>query len=312
MENRAHALAAGMFALALGLAVVAAFWWLSGRRETAAEYIVESTRNVSGLNLQAQVRYRGMRAGRVQDIDLDPADPRRILIRIRIAEDIPVTRSTYARLGTQGVTGLAYVELDDSGESRERAMAGAGELPRIPMNGGGESLTETAQAVLARATLLLDRANSLLDRDNLGRVAKTLDNLEAASADLGRGMAQLPEVLAALRSAASEDNLRRLQSILANVERASGEAAPLAADLRATVASLQSLARRLDRLSADAGGELVGATLPRTHQVLEDVAGSARRLNRLLDELERSPQSLVFGRRPPRPGPGEAGFEAPK
>ena len=38
--------------------------------------------SVSGLNTQAQVRFRGIRAGKVQDIELDPKDPRNILITI--------------------------------------------------------------------------------------------------------------------------------------------------------------------------------------------------------------------------------------
>lgn len=65
MESRAHALAAGIFTLLLGLATALVMFWFSGKREAANEYVLVTKGNVSGLNTQAQVRFRGMRAGKV-------------------------------------------------------------------------------------------------------------------------------------------------------------------------------------------------------------------------------------------------------
>jgi phospholipid/cholesterol/gamma-HCH transport system substrate-binding protein len=36
--------------------------------------VLETRRNVTGLNVQAQVRYRGIRAGKVESIEPDPKD----------------------------------------------------------------------------------------------------------------------------------------------------------------------------------------------------------------------------------------------
>jgi phospholipid/cholesterol/gamma-HCH transport system substrate-binding protein len=131
MESRAHALAAGVFTLLLGLACALAVFWFSGKREATSEYILVSKGNVSGLNTQAQVRFRGIRAGKVQDIELDPNNPRNILITISIASDLPVTKGTTARLNYQGVTGLAYVQIEDGGTSAE---------PLVGQNGSRRAL----------------------------------------------------------------------------------------------------------------------------------------------------------------------------
>src|SRR5438128_1358144 len=119
MENRAHAFAAGLFVIALALCIAAAAWWFSGKRESTRQYLLVSQRAVSGLNPQAQVRFRGIRAGKVEDIELDPKDARNILVVISVDADIPVSRATTAQLNKQGITGLAYILLDDDGSNPE-------------------------------------------------------------------------------------------------------------------------------------------------------------------------------------------------
>ena len=151
MENRAHALAAGAFLLALSLAAAAALWWLSGKRDFTRDYVLVSTGNVTGLNPEAQVRYRGMRAGKVQDIELDPADRRNILVTIRIDADLPITRSTRAQLAVQGITGLAYVQLSDSGASKQALAAGEDGLVRLPLEPSQwDQLSESAAGLIAQ------------------------------------------------------------------------------------------------------------------------------------------------------------------
>ena len=132
MENRAHALAAGLFAIALGAATLLAVWWFSSQHQDVDTYHLVADGNVSGLSPQAQVRYRGMRAGRVTNIRLNPENPREILVDIEVESDIPVTRGTHASLGSQGVTGMSYVQLDDQGHDTTPLEPGE----RIALNPG--------------------------------------------------------------------------------------------------------------------------------------------------------------------------------
>src|SRR5687768_11923713 len=120
MENKAYALAAGLFTLLLGIGVLLAAMWFSGETYEKAFYVLESKYPVTGLNPQAYVRYRGVDIGKVTDIRFDPTDTRLILIDIAIQSDMPLTKSTYAELRYQGVTGLSYVQLDDPRTSSER------------------------------------------------------------------------------------------------------------------------------------------------------------------------------------------------
>ena len=302
MENRAHALAAGIFTLLLGLAIAATVFWFSGKREATNEYILVSKGNISGLNTQAQVRFRGIRAGKVQDIELDPKDPRSILISISVAADLPITRGTTARLHHQGVTGLPPILLEDKGDKPEPLTSADGEPPRIALLPGFmDTLSDNAAELMKQMHLVAERTTVLLSEQNVKRIGQTLANVETATAGLSGSMQDLPQLMASLKKALSDDNLKRLSATLANMEKASGEAAPL-------IANLQGVAKKLDVLLGESGGEIAQTTLPRLNALLQELAVNSRQMTRLLDQLEESPSMLVFGRGAPRPGPGEAGF----
>ena len=308
MENRSHALAAGVFVILFGLATMLAAWYLGGKRESTATYLLETRKNVTGLNVQAQVRYRGIRAGKVESIEPDADDPRIILVTISLDARYRLTKSSTARLGYQGVTGLAFVDIEDDGSSREFLATGGANPPRIALKATlFDMLGEKAGDIVGQVAELLIRLNRLLDDKNADNLARTLDNVAVAS----DGLKQLPQVVAAMRAALSDDNVKRLGGILAEVEKTAGEAAPLTAETRALVKSMTALAQKLDRFVDGSGGEIAAATLPQINALVKELNANSNQLGRILDTLEERPQALVFGKGARRPGPGEAGFVVP-
>jgi len=308
MENRAHALAAGLFTLLLAAASAMALWWLGQTKEDASVYLLETRRNVTGLNVEAQVRYRGIRAGKVEDIFVDPKDPRVILIGISVDNRFHLTRGTVAQLGFQGITGLAFVQLEDDGRQPEPLVASGGDPPRLVMKPTAlDTLGDKAEDIVGQVAQVTERLARLLDEKNVGNLSRTIENTAVAS----EGLKELPQVMAALHRVLSDTNMQRLSAVLGHLEKTAGEAAPLAVEMRELVRSMTGLAGRLDRLAGEAGGELTNDTLPRGNALMKELTANAARLSRLLDSLEQNPQSLIFGRGEARPGPGEAGFSAP-
>lgn len=300
MENRAHALAAGLFVIVLCLCVAATAWWLSGKRELTRDVILVSQRSVNGLNPQAQVRYRGIRAGKVEAIELDPEDSRNILVRVSIDADMPLTRGTTARLNSQGITGLAFVAMDDDGSNPASLFdKEMNKAPRVALQSSPlDTLSE-------RASEVANRLATLLDERSVGNLKRTIDNVAIAS----EGLKELPAVLKGVHEVLSEENIQRLQSLLGHLEKTMGQAAPLTAEVRGLVSSLKDLSRRFDQLADDAGGELSSSTLPRLNSLLGELQNNSRQLNRVLEGIEDAPQQMIFGRTPPPPGPGESGYK---
>ena len=301
MENRSHALIAGLFLLILGLSAIAALWWFSGRQEDTNSYIVETQRNVTGLNPQAQVRYRGIRVGKVLSIQLDSTDARTTLINISVRNDIPITHGTAARLGYQGVTGIAHVLLEDEGKD-VRPLASAA---RITMQDSMvQELADVGGDTLRQARELMTGLNDILRPENRLAISKTLANLESATTHANETTARLQQLLSA-------ENVRRMNSVLSHAEQTVVQAAPFFSEARGLVARLQSASEKFEIALGDPTTNGVGALAPRLNELSSELASTSHQLNRVLLMLEESPQSLIFGRKNIQPGPGEAGFAAP-
>lgn len=317
MENRSHALIAGLFTVAFLMAALLAVWWFSGTRELTHTYILETRGNVIGLNLEGQVRYRGIRAGKVKSIRPDELNPDLLLIEISLGRQYRLTDRTVASLAYQGVTGLAYVLLEEGKTGKGVALDADGPVPpRIRVQPGLlEKLGEKAGDIVSQVGELALRLNRLLDERNAQNLARTLDNLASAS----EGMKEAPRLFADLREVVSAENRKRLQAILTHLEKTAGAAAPLTAEALSLVESLDGLARRMARMTdavgiqaGEIGGHIEGKTLPRAETLLEDLSAATRRLDRLLDALHDAPQAIIFGPPLPTPGPGESGFVPPQ
>lgn len=309
MENRAHALAAGLFAIALGIATLIAVWWFSSTHEAEVEYDLVTTGNVTGLNPQATVRYRGMSAGKVISIRIDPDDSRNILVRINVSADIPVNNATYASLGYQGVTGLAFVQLDERGEDRRPLTVTQGDVARIPLEPGLlDQLTDTALDAVHRFRSIADQVSGFFDDDNLDRFRAALASLEQAATGIEQTFDEVPQTLRAAREFFSEQNIERVSATLGNLERASGNVEPVMAEMRILMERSTDVMGTIEEVASSAGDSLLDGTMPRLNRLLGELTETSVRMGRLIDDIEASPQLLLTGRRDQRPGPGEPGF----
>ena len=303
MESRAYALVTGLFVLGIAGCIVLWAQWLAKVPIARSPYRVVSTVPVSGLNPEAQVRYRGMGVGRVNAIGLDPKDPRRILISIDVDNNIPVTRGTYAQLGMEGITGIAYVHLLDTYRDMEPAAKSADGTAELPLKPSFfDALSDDAEGAMRDARELMANVNALLNPDNRKRIGTTLASLERIAANLEAVSARMPGVVARTESWLSEENRRLAAGSLERINETMKSVPELARETQQLVSKLSAEAR-------GAAGAVSGDTLPRVNALAESVDRGAQRVGRLALQLDRDPQSAIFGRKPGRPGPGEPGFQ---
>ncbi|HXC38740.1 MAG TPA: MlaD family protein [Burkholderiales bacterium] len=308
MENRAHALAAGLFTILLGAALITTAMWFNKDDVVLQRYDIVTTQSVSGLKVDAPVRYRGVEVGRVSDIRIEPGPGGRIRIELGVRPDTPVTKGTYAQLGYQGVTGLALVTLNDNGASPEPLRSKGRQVAQLPLRA---SLLDDGEDLLGSVSEIADRLNSLLDDDNQAMVKRTLAGLERVS----RSTSQLAERLGSEAGG--------VPALVADARAAIRDARATAAKADTLLASLNALSARVDeRLEVvgrvsntvdDVGGTARAfndETLPRLNALVDELSHETRALDRLLNTIGEHPQSIVFGAPPRRPGPGEPGYGA--
>jgi phospholipid/cholesterol/gamma-HCH transport system substrate-binding protein len=305
MENRAHALVVGLFTVLLGAGLVITLWWFAGSGEEFKHYELVSTHTVTGLNPQAAVRFRGVRVGRVLDIALDEDDPQRIIVTIRVNSNVPITRNTRATLNAQGITGTSYVLLDDDGKDPRPLASASGALPRIPLSPGLlDQATTAGRDIIAKLQDATTRIDALLSDKNMSHIETTLTYLSTATGHLEQTLAQAPLLVQDMRRFASAENAQHLNEAIANLRRASGQIGPAIDNWNRTLGRVYAAGERIDRLGSDLQTTVTGDTVPRVNQLVTELQTTASQLNRVLDDMERSPQMLLTGKRG-QPGPGE-------
>jgi phospholipid/cholesterol/gamma-HCH transport system substrate-binding protein len=313
MESRAYALITGLFVLGIAGCIVVWAQWLAKTPIARTAYRVVATVPVSGLNPEAQVRYRGMGVGRVTQIGLDAKDPRRILISIEVDNNIPVTKGTYAQLGMEGITGIAYVHLLDDYKKMEPADKATDGLAEVPLKPAFlDTLSDSAEGAVKDARELMASLNALMTPENRKRIAGTLESLEHIAANLESSSARLPQTMARAEAWLSEDNRKMAAASLERINETASALPELTRETQQLVKDARELVGQMGRLSTEANasaGTVRDETLPRMNALAESVERSAQRVGRLALQLDREPQSAIFGRKPGRPGPGEAGFQ---
>lgn len=303
MENKAHALIAGAFVVLVTALLALLAVWLT--RDDTQRYLYEMSTDetISGLQPQAAVRFRGVPVGKVERIGFDEKIKGNVLIRVSIDRSAPVTKSTFASVASQGVTGVGFIQLDDDGSSAERLLPNDDDPPRIPLKPGGLSkLLKQSEAIFDQAEQATARLNQLLSEKNEKAVTAAVTQLSEAASSLNRLAKGLEPTVAGL-PALSRDAGFALQS----VKKVADEA-------NTTARRLNEAGGPLDKLS-DGGAALAAgvqtfsaATLPKLAEVADETARTMRQLRRTVSAVDDNPQSLIFGNGPPVPGPGEPGF----
>ena len=301
MEAKVNFAIVGVFVLVLGAGLIAGVLWFSSGGPSRKAYDIYQTymaESVSGLNLDAPVRYRGVEVGRVRKMALATANVQQVQLTLDIERGTPVKQDTVAVLRVQGLTGIAYVELSGGGPESPALEARPGEA--YPVIRSGPSLMvrldSAISALLANANRTSERMNALMDEDNRRVFKQTLAELQVLSRTL------------AARSAA-------IDSSLANAARTMDNTARVTGDLPRLVERMQNSVDGFDRMTSDVAQagtgvrddlrQAAGETLPEVRLLtseLREVTGSLRRFS---EQLEQNPNMLLYGKPASNPGPGE-------
>ncbi len=314
MEDKVKLGLVGAFVLLLGAALIGGVLWLAAGLRTGqalVPYQAFIEESVAGLNLQAPVKYLGVDVGKVEAIGIDPGNPRRVRLLFLVQRGTPIRQDSVAVLKAQGLTGIAYVEIDAGSAGSALLVAGAdGQPPTIPFK---LSLTARLESVLTAIVAQVDQVASNL---NAMFDAGNRESLKALLADT----AALAQALAA-EKAALRAGIRDAALTAQRAARAAEQVAPLMARMDGSAAALDRMAQALSTAgtgAAQAVGQAAdeaasGArqirreTLPDVARLVAELQALAASLQRLSEQTTRHPSSLLLGRPAPPPGPGEPG-----
>ena len=315
MDDKVNYTLVGAFVLVLGTALVAGVLWLAaglGGQQAMAPYQAFIKESVAGLDIDAPVKYLGVDVGKVHQIAIDPQNPQQVRLSFLIARGTPIRQDSVAVLKTQGLTGIAYVELSGGSAESPALEPGDGEVPpTIPFK---PSLIARLENVLTNVLANVDRVsnnlNAVFDADNRAALKTTL----ADTAALVHGLAAQQSVISAgltdaariAKSGARASEqlgpvLERITASAAAVERMAGNA-----DVAVTRAAQTAQAATHTAEAATRGVQQLGSeTLPELARLMSELNELSASLRRLSEQTAGSPSSLLLGSPQPRLGPGE-------
>ncbi len=295
MENRAHALIAGLFVICFAAAALIVAHWFKGDSIEHDHYQVVSRESVTGLGQQASVYYRGVNIGKVNRIYFDPENMNQILIDIAIDGSIRLPSNIYAQLGYQGITGLAYLQLRNDTEISPKILP---EDARILMRPSLlDEVTGYGQNILNNVNELVIKLHQLLNEDNQDKIANILKNIEKVTHGFDDIANNIQPGLESFTKLTTKSTIlvNHLDDLLTEINQ-----------------SMQKVNQQdgiIDSLTNST--QEIATTIPQLRKVSTGLIRNSQSLNRVLHQLEENPQMLLFGHPVSQPGPGEAGFVAP-
>ena len=304
----------GAFVLVLGAVLIAGVLWLAsgGTWQKKYElYLAIEDESVAGLNLNAPVKYNGVDVGKVRKIELDTVNPNRVNLLFAIEQGTPVKEDTIAVLKTQGLTGIAYVELSGGAATSPPLIASAGNV--YPLIRTKPSLGARLENVLTNVLTKLDSTsnniNAILSVENqtafksaladIATVARTIaarkDTIDAGITQAGRTLENSAQVTA------------QMGAVVDRIGRSADAVEKMGTEVAKTSVSA---GRAVDAVGADVKRFSV-ETLPELERLLGELSTLSSSLRRLSEQTERDPSGLIFGRKPVPAGPGETGDATP-
>jgi ABC-type transporter Mla subunit MlaD len=332
MKSSALYLRVGLLVLAGILLATLFVVFLAGKRSGGPMVTLEtySRESVQGLDVGAPVSYRGVPIGRVMEIGLASAEYRRRegvayteafqLVVIRFAVDparigeVPTAQEAIAiglraRISSQGITGVNYIELDFVNPDRF-PMVSVPWTPRFPfvpaipstvaqVRGAAETLVErlTQMPIEQMANDIATLIGGLSRQANDGDLAIALRDVAQIAAHLRTMMdsGALESLLAEAREAAAGargvTNAPELREAITSVAAAASELRRSTQRLPATIDGMERTLRTARHTTTDIQSELV--------PILADLRATTASLRATAEALRASPSQSIFGAPPP-------------
>lgn len=323
MENRVSYILIGLFVFVLAFTTVGFVLWLGkyAQMDVYSYYNVVTKESVSGLNLKAPVKLRGVSVGEVKDILINDKNSEEVIVLIQVKEGTPIKEDTYALIELQGITGLSYIQL----------QGGLNESPLLKTGKSKEKygLIPSRPSILSRAdkTLgdigdkmkrVLDKTDTAMSEKNLKNFEEILENLETLTTSLNTTMQAITSkendyrmMMDKLKefeisAIAAADEMKMMSKDVSNaVNNAGIETMESMKSASATVSRVMgSLDEKIKDGTFDIDSILRENLLP-LQNVLDEFRIFVIQGQESLDSLQQSPSDLLFKETQVEPAPSE-------
>ncbi len=279
-------------------------WLARFDRGGAQSYDIFFRGSVTGLAEGAPVRFQGVPIGQVRKIALMPDDPGVVRVRASVNEGTPILRGATATLELQGLTGVAFVQIEGGFRGQPPIVPEPGQdVAVIPSRPSAfQSLFQNAPQLIEQATVAVNRLGIVLNESNRKNFAQTLANINTVTGGLAQKTPQLQQSIDGLSSTMAELK-SAAHSIDALAKSASG---PVAEQLPALLSDTRTVMRNADgavkelqsllKAGQPAVAGLSDTTVPEINRLMVDLRALSRSLQSTAERLETGGAASLFSR----------------
>lgn len=303
METRAHHIVIGFFTLGVAAAAMVFALWLgkSGNDGSTRLYDIVFEESVTGLSVGSQVLYNGIRMGEVVNLSLDRKDPRKVLARIRIADSVPVTIDTGARLTIANITGAAIIQLISGPPGSPPLKRKGSKVPVIIATPSPFTrLRTSSEELLVNISQLVSNAGKILSDENIARLTNIIAHVDTTTGAIAGEKESISTTLQELASASAEihKTMAKVSLLLEGLNTGMEEHGDdLLGNAQKTLKSLEQLSTSLDSVVTGNQGSLNQGLqgLAEIGPMLEELRATISTLGEISRRLEDDPGGYLLG-----------------
>jgi len=273
MDTNVNYAIVGAFVISLIAAITFGMIWLSSGLSHGGQYKyyeIFMKESVAGLSIDSVVEFNGVNVGSVKKIEIDSHDPRLVLVVLSVLDTTPVSQGTKATLNSKGLTGVAYVALEDDGSNPK---------PLVKLHSEPYPIINTAPSFFFRIDTGMKKFN-----ENVTKVTTAIQNLLDQE-----NLQSIREILIDMRHVTRTlaGNAEEMQTIIHNTAQASGHFLPV---LQGSQEMLRSLNSQI---------------IPEAAKAMSNLDLITTNLSSVSREIKDNPAIVIRGRTEQPLGPGE-------
>ncbi|WP_188109975.1 MlaD family protein [Sulfurimonas hydrogeniphila] len=319
MNNKVNYTLIGFVVLLGMLSILGFVYWMlkPEKAEATQKYIIYFNESVLGLNLDAPVKYKGIKVGKVIRLRINPKNTEQVEVTVSMLKTTPVKEDTVAKLTAQGITGLSYINLTEGSNNAppltakkgemypviksapsffanvEQSLDSVSELLLMTLDRTNELLSEKNQEQFSRflheSAMVMAKIDTILDEKTIAHLQASAKNMEHITAQIDKSIPNMNKLVA--HSIAWE---KKINDSFSSIKQTYLEMGHIMNDMAKSFSDVQNNVEDITVQSVP----LINSTVTQMQQTLIN-------LDELLEHYDRSPSDILYKKERYKRGPGE-------
>lgn len=298
MENRNSYTIVGMFFMACLTAFAIFIWWMTSKNNTKVdfkEYYIHTTELPSGLKVDSTVKFIGVPAGSVSDINFVDNKNALINITMKIREDLPIKADSVASIEVQAISGVASINI-----SRGTKDFTSGQKPILQLEESFFSkLGNNAENITLKINQTLDKVDNFFSPENIAHVESVLKNIDKFTQVLTdeEGLSEVDSIVKNVKNFTDTLNKTDTKELVKNLNRLISNANQVFVSANSAITGYNSLQELITKKAKDGEYDLrntVGPLLREASDFLNGFDKTLREFRGALQRLEDNPYEFFF------------------